>query len=594
MPWKSRWTIPIPTQSLPSYLFTSPTAPLEDKPLLIDAEYPEYYLTQHTYREWSKRFALGLQQAGFQPGDRLLLYSGNTVLFPVILMGTIMAGGIFSGANPTYVARELAYQLQDSGATFLITAESSLKTALDAADSTGFSRDSIYVSDDGFSTLRGNPPESIDGLKHFSKLLPPAASATSLTWQDFSSRSQMDRTAVLNYSSGTTGVPKGVEITHLNYISNCLQTEYMAALSPDYPTLVKRARGLSFLPMYHAYGQTHHCVSSPKKGIPVYVMRKFDFVSMLQYIERYRITSLTLVPPIAVALTKRPEVREYDISSVTSAGCGAAPLGRESALDFDRTVARGGYRLRQGWGMTEITCSAIGWDPRSGITSGAVGELNPNIEGVIVGEEGREVGGQERGELWVRGPNVMKGYWKKAEATAETKTADGWLKTGDIAYREEGSGLIYIVDRKKELIKVKGNQVAPAELESLLLDHPAVQDAAVVGVVINGEELPRAYLVLQPKEQQQDQGQDQGQSHPTAPASWSSSSSSSSLSSSPRTIAAWLAERVAPHKRLAGGVVVVPDTEGIPKNPSGKILRKVLRERAKREVGDAGVRDSRL
>ncbi|KAK1820372.1 hypothetical protein LTR12_005235 [Friedmanniomyces endolithicus] len=577
MPWKSRWTLPIQPQSLPAYLFTSPTGPLDDEPLLIDAEFPEHYLTQHTYREWSKRFALGLQQAGFNPGDRLLLYSGNTILFPVILMGTIMAGGIFTGANPTYVARELAYQLKDSGATFLITAESSLQTALDAADSIGFSKDSIYVSDEGFSTLRGDPPESVRGLTHFSKLLAPADSATTFTWEDFSSHSEMDRTAVLNYSSGTTGVPKGVEITHMNYISNCLQTEYMAALSPDYSTLVKHARGLSFLPMYHAYGQTHHCVSAAKKGIPIYVMRKFDFVSMLKYIERYRITSLTLVPPIAVALTKRPEVRDYDISSVTSAGCGAAPLGRESAQEFDRKVAKGGWMLRQGWGMTEITCSAIGWDPRivSEVTSGAVGELNPNIEGVIVDEEGREVRGEERGEFWVRGPNVMKGYWRKPEATAETKTADGWLKTGDIASRETDTGLIYIVDRKKELIKVKGNQVAPAELESLLLDHPAVQDAAVVGVVINGEELPRAYLVLQPGQQDQD----------------GNSPASSSL---PKTIAAWLAERVAPHKRLAGGVVVVTDAAGIPKNPSGKILRKLLRERAKEEVGDGEVRQSRL
>ncbi|KAK3619920.1 hypothetical protein LTR56_023716 [Elasticomyces elasticus] len=544
MPWKSRWTIPIPTQSLPSYLFDSPTIPLDDKPLLIDAEFPEYYLTQHTYREWSKRFALGLQQNGFKPGDRLLLYSGNTIFFPVILLGTIMAGGIFTGANPTYVARELAYQLKDSGATFLITSESSLKTALDAANSTGFPKDRVYVSDAGFSTLESKPESSVQGTAHFSNLVAPSAS--SFRWPEFSDQAQMNTTCVLNYSSGTTGVPKGVEITHLNYIANCAQTEYMSSLAPDYESLVKQARGLSFLPMYHAYGQTHHCVSSAKKGIPV-----------------YRITSLTLVPPIAVALTKRPEVKDFDISSVTSAGCGAAPLGRESAEDFDRTVAKGAWQLRQGWGMTEITCSAIGFDPTSSFVSGAVGELNPNIEGCIVDEDGKEVGLEERGEFWVRGPNVMKGYWRKPEATAETMTPDRWLKTGDIAYRDK-DGLIYIVDRKKELIKVKGNQVAPAELESLLLDHPAVQDAAVVGVVINGEELPRAYVAIQP---------------------------SHAGNFVTKELASWLAERVAPHKRLAGGVVV---TDTIPKNSSGKILRKVLRERAKEEVGDRESRGSRL
>ncbi|KAK3075459.1 hypothetical protein LTR53_001167, partial [Teratosphaeriaceae sp. CCFEE 6253] len=328
MPWKSRWTIPIPTQSLPTYLFGSPDAVLAEEPLIIDAEFPDYYLTHYSYREWSKRLALGLQTAGFQPGDRLLLYSGNTVTFSIILLGTIMAGGIFTGANPTYVARELAYQLQDSGATFLVVAEGSLPTALQAAESIAFPRDSIYVFDAGFSTLRGDPSPTIQGLKHWSRLLAPAPEAADFAWEDLHTREQTHRTAVLNYSSGTTGVPKGVEITHRNYIANCAQTAHMASLAPDYASLVSTARGLSFLPMYHAYGQTHHCVASPRKGIPVYVMRHFDFVAMLRHIARYRITTLALVPPIAVALTKRPEARDYDLSSVTAAGCGAAPLGK--------------------------------------------------------------------------------------------------------------------------------------------------------------------------------------------------------------------------------------------------------------------------
>ena len=232
----------------------------------------------------------------------------------------------------------------------------------------------------------------------------------------------MDRTAVLNYSSGTTGVPKGVEITHLNYISNCMQTEYMSALAPDYAEKAQKAKLLSFLPMYHAYGQTHHCVSCPVKAVPVYVMRKFEFVKMLEYVQKYRITGLNLVPPIAVALTKRPEVADYDLSSVEAAGCGAAPLGRESAVEFDKVVAKGRFQLKQGWGMTEITCSAIGWDPNFDLDSAAVGELNPNIEGVIVDEDNQEVPVGQRGEFWVRGPNVMKGYWRKPEATKETKT----------------------------------------------------------------------------------------------------------------------------------------------------------------------------
>ncbi|KAF2774288.1 acetyl-CoA synthetase-like protein [Teratosphaeria nubilosa] len=561
MPHKSRFSTPIPIQSLPDYVFSSSTAPLEDrKPAIVDAENPKYHLTHHTYREWSKRLAAGLLKSGFRAGDRLILYSGNTIFFPVVLMGTIAAGGVFTGANPTYVARELAYQMQDSGAKFLITSEASIATALEAVDSIKFPRDNVFVFDSGFATFDGQG-RSVSGIAHWSTLLASPQESADFRWECFSTREEMEKNAVLNYSSGTTGLPKGVLISHMNYISNCTQTQYLDALDPGYEEDVKTAVSLSLLPMYHAYGQTYHCVSMVKRGVPIYLMRKFDFVKMLEYVQKYRVTSLTLVPPIAVALTKRPEVKNYDLSSVRSAGCGAAPLGRESTLEFDSAVAKGKYKIRQGWGMTEITCSAIGWDPRVEPVSGSIGEPMTNVEIAIMGEDGQEMPDGQRGELWVRGPNVMKGYWKKPEATKETKTEGGWLKTGDIAYRDQ-QGLLYIVDRKKELIKVKGNQVAPAELEALLLDHPAVQDVAVVGVTINGEELPRAYIVPQ-----------------------------QSQNPSPKDIAAWLAQRVAPHKRLAGGVAI---TDSIPKNPSGKIMRKQLKDRAKEEVGDGEVRGSRL
>ena len=446
MPWKSRWSVPIPSLSLSSYLFQSPTAALSDKPILIDAEQPNYYFTHHSYREWSKRFAAGLRQAGFQTGDRLLLYSGNTMFFPIVLQGTVMAGGIFTGANPTYVARELAYQLQDSGATFLISAAGSLTTALEAASSIRFARDRVFVMGDGYEVFDNNA-QGVNGVQHWSSLLAPPSIGASFVWEDFTSHDQMARTAVLNYSSGTTGVPKGVEISHLNYVSNCVQTNHLARQGVEYEDSLKRTRMLSFLPMYHAYGQTHHCVRSVIAGIPVCIMRKFDFIRMLEHIQKYRITNLNLVPPIAVALTKRPEVKNYDLSSVVAASVGAAPLGPDPIRDFEKTF-NGRFQLKQGWGMTEITCSACGWDPNKAAESTKVGELSPNIEGMIVDDVGKEVCAGESGELWVRGPNVMKGYWGKPEATRETKTEDGWLKTGDIALLHE-DGNLSIVDRKK-------------------------------------------------------------------------------------------------------------------------------------------------
>lgn len=204
MPWKSRWQIDIPTQSLSTYLFTSPDAALSDKPILIDAEKPQYHLTHRTYREWSKRLAAGLLNNGFQPGDRLLLYSGNNVFFPVVLQGTVMAGGIFTGANPSYVARELAYQLTDSGARFLVTAEGSLETALEAVKVAGFPRERLFVMGSGFEVFDAEA-KAVQGVEHWSSLLAGEAEGKRFRWEEFTRREQMDRTAVINYSSGTTG-----------------------------------------------------------------------------------------------------------------------------------------------------------------------------------------------------------------------------------------------------------------------------------------------------------------------------------------------------------------------------------------------------
>ena len=447
MPWKSRWQVDIPTCSLPTYLFQTPTVDLSDKPLLIDAARPEYALSHASYRLWSQRLATGLKEHGFQPGDRLLLFSGNTLFFPVVLMGTIMAGGVFTGANPGYVARELAYQIKDSGAKVLIAAEGSLDVALEAAKEANFPLESVYSFDNGYATLSGQSPGS-QGIQRWSTLLASPITASTFAWPTYATFADMQTTAVLNYSSGTTGVPKGVEITHMNYISNCLQTEYVSSLGVDSAARIARARGLSMLPMYHAYGQTLHCISFPLMGVPVYIMQKYDFIAMLEYVQKYRITVLTLVPPIVVAMAKRPETRQYDLSSVEDVGSGAAPLGREASQEFEALWPTNKVNCKQGWGMTELTCTACGTEPDAVVTDTSVGELNPNLEAMIVNNEEEEVQIGERGEFWVRGPNVMKGYWGRPEETRETKTVEGWLKTGDIVYRNE-KGMIYVVDRKK-------------------------------------------------------------------------------------------------------------------------------------------------
>lgn len=262
---------------------------------------------------------------------------------------------------------------------------------------------------------------------------------------------------------------------------------------------------------------------------------------MLTHVQRFGITHLTTVPPILVALTKHPIVSQFDLSSIESVGCGAAPLAAETAQEAERRINKADVLVRQGWGMTELTCTALTWDPQRRDPSTAVGEIMPNCSARLVDADGREITEAKKpGELWISGPTVMSGYWNNPKATKETIVhADGqrWLRTGDIAYIDsyQPGGLFYIVDRIKELIKVKGNQVAPAELEALLLERPDVADVAVVGVTIKGEEVPRAYIVRSPE-----------------------------TNVSGQEIAKWMEGKVSRHKRLAGGVAF---TDVIPKNP---------------------------
>ncbi|KAJ5490865.1 hypothetical protein N7539_002432 [Penicillium diatomitis] len=552
MPYKSRWTIDVPHTHLASLLLTSPTAPLSrQKPCFLDAARPDtHYFTPHDFRLWSQRFAAGLRKAGLQRGDRVLLFSGNDLFFPVVFMGIIMAGGIFTGANPTYVARELAYQLEDSGALFLICAAGSLDTGVEAAKMAGLGKDKVFVFDNAIFDGRG---DGQNGCPYWGQLVASPQEGHGFAWEELNTPELADTTLALNYSSGTTGRPKGVEITHKNYVSNMLQYTYMSTFYPDYEARRARARWLCFLPMYHAMAQNIFIAAALQRETPVYIMPKFDFIQMLEYTQKYRITDFILVPPVVVALAKHPAVKKYDLSSVESVASGAAPLGREVCIEVERLWPEGKINIKQGWGMTEATCSILGWDPRESSTSASVGELNANCEAKIIADDGvTEITERnKRGELWVRGQNVMKGYWRNEKATKETKTEDGWLRTGDIAY-VDNNGKFHVVDRLKELIKVKGNQVAPAELEALLLDHPAVADVAVIGVTVNNDERPRAYIVLKPGH-----------------------------SATAEDIVKFMEGKVSATKRITGGVVFC---EAIPKNPSGKILRKMLRDQAAEEV----------
>jgi 4-coumarate--CoA ligase len=550
---KSRLNLSIPSVSLPTYVFDSPSAPLPHSPAFISAAEPEKYsISHHEYRLYAQRLASGLRRSGLQPGDRVLLFSGNTLFFPSVVLGVIMAEGVFTGANPTYVARELAYQLQDSGARYLICAEASLDTGVAAAKEVGMGAENVFVFDDGVATFEGRNEDKeteIGRVRHWTHLFDSAETGAKYAWPDLKTPDELDRVIALNYSSGTTGVAKGVMITHANYVANASQQANFSQQDPEYEAKKARQRYLCFLPMYHAMAQAIFVVGAPKQRIVVYMMSKFDFLAMLQCVAKFRITDLVLVPPVVVAMVKHPLTKTFDLSSVETVGSGAAPLGREVCAEFEKLWPEGKVNIKQGWGMTELTCAATRFSPAKTSTSFSVGEMLANCEAkIVLDDEGKVEAPQgERGEVWVRGPNVMKGYWNKPEATAETITKDGWLRTGDVAYVDKENDF-FIVDRKKELIKVKGLQVAPAELEAMLLEHPDVQDAAVIGVTIDGDELPRAYIMPQTPEK--------------------------ATKEVAEGIKSWLAERVSRHKRLEGGVHFM---EAIPKNPVSEVVSGVCK-----------------
>lgn len=358
--------------------------------------------------------------------------------------------------------------------------------------------------------------------------------------------------AFLVYSSGTTGLPKGVMLTHSNIVANVLQNSAVEGghLNPTGGSDSQGDRILAFLPFFHIYGLTCLLHLSLYSGAVLVVMARFDLQRFCELIEKHKIAFVYLVPPIVLALAKSPIVANYDLSSVRMTNSGAAPLTQELV---DGVYKRIKMKVKQGYGMSETspTTHAQPWDEWDQ-SIGSVGRMLPNQTAMYVGPDEKEVPVGEVGELWIKGPNVFKGYLNNEEGTKSSLTSDGYFKTGDVGYQDK-QGNFFITDRVKELIKYKGFQVAPAELEGLLVDHPDVEDAGVIGIYDKDQatELPRAFIVSKKKDPQ------------TA-----------------EEIQKWMAGKVATHKRLRGGIRFVDE---IPKSASGKILRRMLKEIARKE-----------
>ncbi|RHW23902.1 4-coumarate--CoA ligase family protein [Nocardioides immobilis] len=514
-----------PRTSLPDLLFGGLTPADSAKTALIDAA------TGHrrTYGELVSAVdsvATALVARGIRPGEVAALVAPNSADYPVVFHGVLRAGGVLTPANPLYSAGELAHQFRDSRARFVFVAPMGLAAVRAAVTEPDVRVEEIIVL--GPADLHGGPvPETA-----YDDLLatPRTAELPVLSADDL---------AVLPYSSGTTGVPKGVMLTHGNLGANLLQMQPLAPPS-DHSNL------MAVIPFFHIAGLNGIMNLGLYERGTLVTLPRFQLAAFLGAIEQFRITYTVIVPPIAVALMNSPLVDSHDLGSLELVDCVAAPLDTSLAEQLQERL---GATVIQGYGLTESSPCTHGIPvERPDIDRGTIGVLMPSVEARIVDPEtGNDVAPGERGELWCRGPNIMRGYLNNPIATANAVDQDGFLHTGDIV-TVDADGVFRVVDRLKELIKYKGYQVAPAELEAVLLVHPGIADVAVIGVSdAESGESPKAFVVRH-------------DSHPDLDADG---------------VKQFVAARVAHYKKIRH----VEFVEQIPKSAAGKILRKELRSR---------------
>eukprot|EP01018_Ginkgo_biloba_P034828 Gb_33460 [translate_table: standard] len=485
-----------------------------------------------TYKELPvmvRSVAAGLDGLGIRQGDVLLIVSGNSIQFPVIFLAALSIGAVVTTMNPLNTSPEIVKQSKDSKAKIAFTVPSLLRKV----KATGLP---IVLIEDHHRPHGSDDPLPSACVSSYDRLLAcnPAKAPTV--------RINQNDTAALLYSSGTTGVSKGVIITHRNIIAMVLLLVRFVALQYNELEVTWEKVYLAIVPMFHVYGLVLFATGLIAMGTTTVIMPKIDLDEMLRAVQRYKVTHLPLVPPIILALSKSPVVDKYDLSSLRLVSSGAAPLSKEVVQVFVDRFPH--IEVIQGYGLTETTGVGAVATGEGTKRYGSVGLIVPNMEAKVIDvDNGNSLPPNQKGELWLRGPVVMRGYFSNEEATSSTIDREGWLHTGDLCYFDQ-DGFLYIVDRLKELIKYKGFQVAPAELEAVLLSHPDILDAAVVPMPDEeAGQIPVAYVVKKAE---------------------------SPLRA--KDVILFVGEQVAPYKKVRRVAFV----NSIPKSAAGKILRKEL------------------